>query len=79
MLRQSTGTSVIGRSSNTTGNVADISATQNNQILVRRSNQLIFDFLTQSEITTALGFTPFNSSTSLGGDLSGNLPNPSVE
>jgi hypothetical protein len=78
MLRQSAGISVIGRSVNTTGNVDDIIASQNDQFLVRRSNQLVFDFLSTIEITNALGYTPFDSATSLGGDLSGNLPNPTV-
>jgi hypothetical protein len=78
MLRQSAAVSVIGRSANTTGDVDDIVASQNDQFLVRRSNQLVFDFLSTIEITNALGYTPFDTATTLGGDLSGNLPNPTV-
>lgn len=78
MLRQSASVSVIGRYLNTIGNVDDIVATQNDQLLIRRSNQLIFDFLSSTDITNALSFTPFDSATTLGGDLSGSLPNPTV-
>ena len=42
MLRQSAGTSVIGRAFGSTGNVADITADANNRVLSRESNQLAF-------------------------------------
>lgn len=42
MLRQSVGTSVIGRYAGTTGNVADIQAVQNGTVLTRQGNQLAF-------------------------------------
>lgn len=41
-IRQSTGTSVIGRSASSTGNVADIKAGLNNTVLYRGGNQLYF-------------------------------------
>lgn len=41
-IRQSTGTSVIGRSASSTGNVADIKASLNNTVLYRGGNQLYF-------------------------------------
>lgn len=42
MLRQSLGTSVIGRFAGTNGNVADIQAVDERSVLQRLSNQLIF-------------------------------------
>lgn len=42
MIRQSAGTSVIGRAFGSTGNVADITADANNRVLSRESNQLAF-------------------------------------
>lgn len=42
MIRKSAGTSVIGRSASSTGNVADITASLNNAALVRQGNQLFF-------------------------------------
>lgn len=41
-IRQATGVSVMGRSVNSTGNVADIKAGLNNSTLVRQGNQLFF-------------------------------------
>lgn len=45
-LRQSAGVSIIGRSANTTGNVADITAGSNDTVLSRVSNALSFGQLT---------------------------------
>lgn len=42
MIRKSAGTSVIGRAASSTGNVADITASLNNTVLVRQGNQLFF-------------------------------------
>lgn len=42
MIRQSLGTSVIGRFAGTSGNVADIQAVSNGTVLQRLSNQLVF-------------------------------------
>lgn len=42
MIRQSLGTSVIGRFAGTSGNVADIQAVTNGTVLQRLSNQLVF-------------------------------------
>lgn len=44
-LRQSAGLSVIGRSANSTGNVADITAASSNQVLRRSGTSLGFDTL----------------------------------
>ena len=41
-LRQGAGTSVIGRSAGTTGNVADIAATSDGQVLTRSSGALVW-------------------------------------
>jgi len=42
MIRQSAGTSVVGRTAASPGNVADITASLNNSVLVRQANQLFF-------------------------------------
>jgi hypothetical protein len=42
MLRQSSGTSVIGRYAGSSGNVADITADADNRVLSRESGQLAF-------------------------------------
>lgn len=42
MLRQSAGTSVIGRAFNSTGNVADITAIGDNRVLTRQGGSLAF-------------------------------------
>jgi hypothetical protein len=42
MLRQSVGTSVVGRMANTAGNVADISAVQDRTVLARQGGLLAF-------------------------------------
>lgn len=41
-LRQSAGTSVIGRSASSTGNVADITAAANKSVLAREAGALVF-------------------------------------
>ena len=50
-LRQSAGTSVIGRSANSTGNVADISASADGQFLMRTSGVINFSAPTATQIT----------------------------
>lgn len=45
-LRQSAGVSIIGRSINSTGNVADITASSNDTLLIRTSDSLSFGQLT---------------------------------
>lgn len=42
MIRQSAGTSVIGRFPASTGNVSDIQAVANGTVLSRKANQLVF-------------------------------------
>jgi hypothetical protein len=42
LIRQSAGVSVIGRSANSTGNVADITASADGQVLTRASGALVF-------------------------------------
>lgn len=42
MIRQSAACSVIGRSANSTGDVADVTASANDTVLLRRSNALTF-------------------------------------
>ncbi len=50
LIRQSAGVSVIGNSTNTNANVADISAGADNQMLLRRSNSLVFGTLVATDI-----------------------------
>ena len=52
MLRQSEGTSIIGRSTNGTGNVDDISATSNNEVLRRVGGTLGFGSINLSVSNT---------------------------
>lgn len=54
MLRTSASTSIIGRSANTTGNVADIAATVNGQVLRRSGNTLGFGSIDLSDTTNAV-------------------------
>jgi hypothetical protein len=51
MLRQGGATSVVGRSANSTGNVADVAASADGQALVRRSGALTFAAPLASELT----------------------------
>jgi hypothetical protein len=52
-LRQSAGLSVIGRSANTTGNVADITAGTDNFVLRRSGTSLAFGLLVNANIDSA--------------------------
>lgn len=52
-LRQSIACSIIARSANSTGNVADLQATTNGHFLVRRSNALTFGLLVDADIPAA--------------------------
>jgi len=49
-LRDSTGLSVVGRSANSTGQVADIVASTNNEVLVRNGTSLEFSLIQESNI-----------------------------
>lgn len=77
LIRQSVGTSVIGRAANSTGDVADIQAPTNDQFLVRRFNSLQFDNLSQGDVevagaitTASNGLTKVGNDIKLGGILS---------
>lgn len=50
-IRDSAAVSVIGRSANSTGDVADIAAASNGQVLKRESNALVFDSVDAADIT----------------------------
>lgn len=52
-LRQSNGTSVMGRAAGTAGNVTDILAVNNGTVLKRESDTLVFGKVTNDEITDA--------------------------
>jgi hypothetical protein len=52
-IRQGVATSVIGRSANSTGNVADIAATTNGTVLKREGDALVFDTVDTADITAA--------------------------
>lgn len=63
-FRQSVATSVVGRSANTTGDVADIQATLNGTVLKRETNALAFGAVDLStDVTGNLGVTHLNSGT----------------
>lgn len=63
LIRQSAGVSLIGRSANTTGNVADITAASNNTVLKRASNALSFATIVDADIdaAAAIAFAKFAS------------------
>src|SRR5690606_5682552 len=63
-LRQSAGVSVVGRSANSTGNVADITAAANGQVLMRSSDALSFGLITGANFTSATANTFFAGPTS---------------
>lgn len=46
LIRQSAATSIVGRSANSTGNVADIAGSAQNQVLAYRSSALVFTAVT---------------------------------
>jgi hypothetical protein len=82
-LRQSAGRSVIGRSVNTTGNVADITAGSDNQFLVTRGGELGFGSLQASDIpdisaTYYLASNPAGYTTNTGTVTSVGLSLPSM-
>lgn len=52
MLRQSSGLSLIGRSANTTGNVADITAVSDNQVMRRSGTSIGFGSIDLSQTNT---------------------------
>lgn len=54
MLRTSAATSIIGRASNATGNVADITASSNGQVLRRSGNTLAFGAIDLSDTTNTV-------------------------
>lgn len=75
LFRQSAGVSVVGRSANTTGDVADIAASADNQVLRRAGGVLGFGTITTASVTDAVPNTRAISTTaplSGGGDLSAN-------
>lgn len=49
-FRQSAALSVVGNATNATANVADIVATANSQVLIRRSSTLVWDLLTAADL-----------------------------
>ena len=59
MLRQSAGLSVIGRSANTTGDVADITAADDGQVLRRSSTTIGFGALDLGNANSITGDLPF--------------------
>jgi hypothetical protein len=61
MLRQSAGLSVIGRSASTTGNVADITASDDGQVLRRSSTTVGFGALDLGNANSITGDLPFSN------------------
>lgn len=60
-FRQSVGVSVVGRSASSTGNVADITATADNQVFRRVANVLGFGTITTASITGLGALATLNS------------------
>jgi fibronectin-binding autotransporter adhesin len=83
-FRQSVGTSLVGRSAGTTGDVADIVASADNQVLFRSSGALTFGTLPNAALTnSSLSFATGTSGSdvnwtaspvSLGGTATLNIP-----
>lgn len=63
-LRQSAGLSVVGRSANTTGNVADITAGTDGHVLRRSGTSLTFGFVTAANLSRSV-VTITNTGTAL--------------
>jgi len=59
MLRQSAGLSVVGRSANSTGNVADITAANDNQVLRRSGTSVGFGAVNLASTDAVTGDLPF--------------------
>lgn len=77
-FRQSAGLSVIGRSANTTGDVADITAGTDKQVLVRNGTSLVFNLLDSTSVTGLHSESYYNTkyiagnqTITLSGDVSG--------
>ena len=73
-LRQGAATTVIGRSANSTGNVADIAASANGQVLKRSSDALSFASIVNADIdaAAAIAYSKLNISNSIvAGDITG--------
>jgi len=61
MLRQSAGLSVVGRSANSTGNVADITAANDNQVLRRSGTSVGFGAVNLASTDAVTGDLPFSN------------------
>jgi hypothetical protein len=61
LLRQSAGLSVIGRSGNTTGNVADVTAATDNQVLRRSGTSIGFGAINLASTDAVTGDLPFSN------------------
>jgi len=76
-LRNSGACSVIGRSANSSGDPADISAATNDRALVRRSNALVFDQIITADIAdgviTVAKLAGIGANSILGNDTAGTL------
>lgn len=76
-LRNSGACSVIGRSANSSGDPADISAGTNDRVFVRRSNALTFDQIVTGDIAdgviTVAKLAGIGANTILGNDTAGTL------
>jgi hypothetical protein len=78
-LRNSAGVSVIGRSANSTGDPADIVASANDRVLLRRSNTLTFDQIIDGDIaagTITLGKIVGIGANTVVGNNTGSATNP---
>jgi hypothetical protein len=57
-LRHSAGCSILGRSANTEGSLADITATTNNRVLIRTADSLAFGVVPNEATTATAGNSP---------------------
>lgn len=68
MLRQSAGLSIIGRSANTTGNVADITAASDFQVMRRSGTSIAFGSVNLASSNAVTGILPNANTTATNGN-----------
>jgi hypothetical protein len=73
MIRQSAGLSIIGNSSNSTANVADITAGSDNTVLRRSGTAIGFGLLSNSNLSGSAGITNANLASMSSGTVKGNF------
>ena len=77
-IRQSSALSVIGRSANSTGNIADIAAASDGQVLQRSGSALSFALLTNSNLSGSAAITNANLATMNNNTMKANISGSSA-